>query len=149
MTEVAGRALAIDLGSVRVGLAVSDLLRLTVRPIEPYRCVGPRKDVNALAEVVREHEVTTVVVGLPLHLSGEEGEGAAAAREFASLLRRRIPKIEIKLWDERLTSVEAERLLVEGKMSRRKRKSHVDGVAAALILQSYLESPSGAEDVTG
>ncbi len=148
MTGVEGRALAIDLGSVRIGLAVSDLLRLTVRPIEPYRCVGPRKDLNALAEVVREHEATTVVVGLPLQLSGEEGAGSAAARQFATLLQRRIPNIEIKLWDERLTTVEAERLLIEGKMGRRKRKSHVDGVAAALILQSYLESPSGAEGVT-
>ncbi len=148
MTDVPGRALAIDLGSVRIGLAVSDLLRLTVRPIEPYRSVGPRKDLNALAAVAIEHEVTTVVVGLPLQLSGDEGGGAVAAREFASLLQRRIPKIEIKLWDERLTTVEAERLLIEGNMGRRKRKSRVDGVAAALILESYLESAAGAENVT-
>ena len=135
-----GRILGIDLGSVRVGLALSDPLGITAQPLKSMNRVGPRKDLDFLAKLVSENDVRKVVVGLPLMLSGEEGRSATTAREFAERLGDRIRGVAVELWDERLTTVEAERVLVSADVSRRKRKGVVDGMAAALILQSYLEA---------
>lgn len=135
------RFLALDLGSVRIGLALSDALGLTAQPLGALERVGPRKDLDRLARLVHEHGVTRVVIGLPLRLSGEEGSGSAAAREFADRLRHRLGEtIEIELWDERLSTVEAERTLISAQVSRKRRRQVVDSLAAALILQSYLEA---------
>ena len=143
MPETSGRVLALDLGQARIGLALSDLLGMTANPLAPLSCVGPRKDVLSVVNLVREHEVVAVVVGLPLLLSGEEGDAARSAREFADRLRARVGSVVVEMWDERLTTVEAERTLIAAGMSRRKRRNVVDGVAAALILQSYLDSRTG------
>jgi len=137
-----GRLLGIDLGSVRVGLALSDPLGYTAQPLKSMPRVGPRKDLDFLARLVRENDVKKVVVGLPLMLSGEEGRSATAAREFAGRLEERLSGLPVELWDERLTTVEAERTLVSADVSRRKRKEVVDGMAAVLILQSYMEAQS-------
>jgi putative Holliday junction resolvase len=136
------------LGEVRIGLALSDPLGITAQPLESLHPTGPRKAIDAIVRVARHHEVHTVVVGLPLLLSGEEGTQAAHAREVAEQLRRRLAGVRVELWDERLTTVQAERTLIEAGMRRKKRKRNVDSLAALLILQSYLDAPTtrGAED---
>lgn len=134
--------LALDLGDVRIGLALSDPLGLTAQPLGTLRRVGPRRDLQAIADLVREHGVRTIVVGLPRLLSGEEGTRAVEAREVAERLRVRLKGVRVDLWDERLTTVEAERTLIAGNVRRRRRREAVDRLAAALILQGYLEARS-------
>lgn len=134
------RLLALDLGSVRIGVALSDSLGVTAQPLETIKRVGPRKDLQRICELVGDNEVGVVVIGLPLLLSGEEGEKAAEAREFADKLGRRLPAgVEVELWDERLTTVEAERTMLSGNVRRDKRKRNMDALAAVLILQGYLD----------
>jgi putative Holliday junction resolvase len=145
VTDLAGRVLGLDLGEVRIGLALSDLLGLTAQPLANLKRVGPKKDLRALAALAREHDVTTVVIGLPLLLSGEEGDKAQEAREFAEGLGRHIHGVRIVLWDERMTTVQAERAMLEGNVRRRKRRQKVDSLAATLILQSFLDSLPGRQ----
>jgi putative Holliday junction resolvase len=144
MEDRAGRILALDLGEVRIGLAVSDPLGITANPLEPLECAGKRSDLDRLARLVQDREVVKVIVGLPLLLSGEEGQGAVAARRFATRLRERLGDVAVELWDERLTTVQAERTLISAQVKRRKRRKVVDGFAAVLILENYLESRSTA-----
>jgi putative Holliday junction resolvase len=144
VTGDAERVLAIDLGTKRIGLAVSDRLGLAAHPLPVLTRRGPREDLRELARVVRDHEVDRVVVGLPRLMSGEEGTAAAGARSFADSLKSAIGEMDVDLWDERLTTVEAERMLIESNVKRRKRKQIIDSVAATLILQDWLESrPTG------
>jgi putative Holliday junction resolvase len=144
LTENESRSLGIDLGDVRIGLAVSDPLGCIAQPLETIERVGPRKDLQRLARRARELEVSVVVIGLPLLPSGDEGEQAAKSREFARGLERHLRGIRIELWDERLTTVEAERTMISGGAGRRRRRASVDSVAAALILQGYLDARPGA-----
>lgn len=143
MTDPPLRALGIDLGEARIGLAVSDPLGCIAQPFESLERVGPRKDLTRIVERVRELEVVVVVVGLPLLLSGEEGEQARKAKEFAAALERRLGNVPVELWDERLTTVQAERTMISGGVKRRRRKRTVDPIAAALILQTYLDARRG------
>ncbi len=142
----AGRALGVDLGQVRIGLALSDVLRITAHPLKTLVCSDAHKDVEKLMLLIGERGVTRVVIGLPLLMSGEEGKGAAAARRFADRLRKRISAarhdVVVGLWDERLTTVQAERTLIQANVSRRRRRQVVDGLAAVLILQNFLDSCS-------
>jgi putative Holliday junction resolvase len=140
VSELPGRVLALDLGEARIGLALSDPLGITAQPHGFLERIGPKKDLAVIAELVREHEVAIVVVGLPKLLSGNEGSKAAEAREMAERLRRRLGGVAVELWDERLTTVEAERTLVAGKVRRQRRRERVDSLAAALILQGYLDA---------
>ena len=135
-----GRVLGIDPGSVRIGLALSDPLGITAQPIEYLERVGSRRDLNNISECVREHDVRTVVIGLPLTLAGEQGEATRASRELAEGLERRLPDVRIELWDERLTTVQAERTMVAGKVKRARRRQRIDSLAATLILQSWLDA---------
>lgn len=144
MSDSDSRALGVDLGDVRIGLAVSDVLGLIARPLETLSCVGPKKDVQRVAARALELEVNVIVVGLPLMMSGDDGERSLAAREFARQLERRVGGVRVELQDERLTTVEAERTMIEDGVPRRRRKSKVDPIAAALILQGYLDSHPGA-----
>jgi len=134
------RLLGVDLGEVWIGLALSDPLGLTAQPLESYRRVGPRKDLQYLIRLIEEREVGEIVVGLPRLMSGEEGQAAATCREFAAALGRRLPRLRIELWDERLTTVEAERTMIAGGATRRRRRERVDALAAALILQGFLDA---------
>ena len=145
MSEADARALGVDLGDVRIGLAVSDVLGMIAQPLDTLACVGPKKDVQRVAARAIELEVSLVVVGLPLMMSGDESERSLAAREFARQLERRVGKIRVELQDERLTTVEAERTMIANGIRRRQRKSKVDPIAAALILQGYLDTHLGAE----
>jgi putative Holliday junction resolvase len=137
-----GRVLALDLGDSRVGVAVSDPLRITAQPLIPIRAA----DLNQVRELVREHEVGCVVVGDPLLLSGVAGERSRRAREFADRLRRRLPGVAVELWDERLSTVQAERVLTAGHVRRDRRKGVIDSLAAVLILQSYLDARARGVD---
>jgi putative Holliday junction resolvase len=139
LTDGSGRVLAVDLGTVRVGLALSDPLRITGQPMGHLLRRELRRDLRALIEIVEAHDVSTVVVGHPLLMSGVAGERALDAEKFAERLRAALT-CSVILWDERLTTVQAERALIEGDVSRRTRRKVIDAAAAALLLQSWLDS---------
>jgi putative holliday junction resolvase len=134
------RYLGIDYGSKRVGIAISDGLGLTARPLE----VVPRGELpDFLRGLVEEYPIHQVVVGLPTALGGHEGESATGARELAKEVRE-ILGVPVELVDERFTSRMAESALLESGMRRRRRKETVDKVAAAIILQTFLDRKPGA-----
>ena len=139
MIEGPGRVLAIDLGTVRVGLALSDPLRITGQPLGRLPRSRLRKDLDAVTAVVRDHGVAVVVIGHPLLMSGIAGERALDAQAFAERLRT-VVDCPVVLWDERLTTVQAERALIEGNVRRKNRRNVVDSAAAALLLQSWLDA---------
>lgn len=132
------RILALDFGARNLGLAVSDELGLTAQGLPTYRRSNKKRDFDHLRVMVRQYHVSEIVLGLPLRLSGAEGTQAEKVREFAEELRRRF-KLPVHLVDERLTSVEANRVLRETEMSSRRRAQAVDRLAAVLILQNFLE----------
>ena len=140
MTPV-GRILALDLGEKRIGLSLSDPLGVTAQPLPRIDRRGPRKDPEAVAAVVRSNEVVEVVLGLPLMLSGEEGVQAAGAREFGARLAAILADgVALSYWDERLTTREAERVMIEGGARRNRRKEKIDSLAATIILQNVLDA---------
>jgi putative Holliday junction resolvase len=139
--EVAGRILAIDYGSRRMGLAVSDLLGITSQGIETLQRKNKRSDFSRLGQVIREYDVREIVLGNPLRMSGAEGIQSEKVAGFAEELRQKF-KLPVHLWDERLTSAEANRLLREAELSIQKRAQAVDRMAAVLILQSFLQARS-------
>jgi len=130
--------LGLDVGSKRIGIAVSDLLGITAQGLETLQRQNKRLDFEKLAKVIEEFGITQIVVGYPLRMSGEEGVQAEKMQRFAEELRRRF-QLPVHLWDERLTSAEANRLLRETDMSIRRRGQVVDQLAAVLILQSWME----------
>jgi putative Holliday junction resolvase len=134
----AHRILALDVGSKRIGMAVSDPLGLTAQGLETLRRTNKRADFQELGLVIQKFGVREIVVGYPLHMSGEASAQSLKIADFADELRRRF-SLPVTLWDERLTSAEANRLLRETEMSIRKRGQAVDRMAATLILQSFLE----------
>jgi putative Holliday junction resolvase len=133
-----GRVLGLDLGDARIGVAISDDERRLAVPLGTVRTGAPA-DLRAIADLVREHGATLVVVGHPLLLSGEAGEGAHHAERFAEALRALLP-VPVVLHDERLSTVEAERALREAGASGRERRKVVDRSAATVILQSWLDA---------
>ena len=139
--EAPGRILAIDYGSRRMGLAVSDALGITAQGIETLERRNKRSDFARLERVLREYQVIEIVLGNPLRMSGEEGTQSQKVAEFAEELRRRF-ELPVHLWDERLTSSEANRLLREAEVSLHRRTQAVDRMAATLILQSFLQARS-------
>lgn len=139
MSEGPGRVLAIDLGSVRVGLSLSDPLGLTAQPLGRLERKTLRAGMGPIASLVREHGVVRIVVGHPLLLSGSAGERARDAEAFARRLGSALA-IPVQLWDERMTTVQAERALIEGEVRRRRRREIVDAAAATILLQSWLDS---------
>jgi len=140
VTDAPSRAVGIDLGEARIGLAASDPGGSIALPLETLDRVGPRQDVERVARRVRELEASVVVVGLPKLMSGEEGSQALLVREFAERLARLLRDVPVELWDERLTTAEAERTMISGGVDRRRRRKFVDPIAAALILQGYLDA---------
>ncbi len=127
------------MGSRRIGIAVSDPLGITAQGLETLQRRNKRFDLQALEEVIRKYEVREIVVGLPLRMSGAEGTQSEKMQVFADDLRKRF-SLPVHLWDERLTSAEANRLLRETELSIEKRAKAVDRMAAILILQSFMES---------
>ncbi|HEY7097889.1 MAG TPA: Holliday junction resolvase RuvX [Terriglobales bacterium] len=136
-----GRILGLDVGSRRIGVAVSDPLGITAQGLETIQRQNKRQDRAALEAVIRKYEVQEIVVGLPLRMSGAEGVQAEKMQAFAEALRQNF-QLPVHLWDERLTSSQANRLLRETDMSIRRRGEVVDQIAAVLILQSFMDSRS-------
>ena len=136
--QASRRILALDVGAKRIGLAVSDALGITAQGLEALQRRDKRSDMEGLAAVIEKYGVQEIVVGYPLHMSGSAGAQSLKVADFAEDLRRRF-SLPVHLWDERLTSAEANRLLRETEMSIRRRGQVVDRMAATLILQSFLE----------
>jgi putative holliday junction resolvase len=133
------RILALDVGSKRTGLALSDETQTLGTPYGLIETGDQRELVSKVVKIVKEQEVERVVVGVPLNHHGEEGVDAQKVRVFIALLRERMTEPVIE-WDERFTTVQAERSLITADMSRSRRKQVIDKVAASIILQSYLDS---------
>ncbi len=136
-----GRILALDLGSKRIGVAVSDELQLTAQGLDTLAARPPERVFEVLQDLVRDYNVSEMVVGLPVHMDGSRGESARAVLAFADRLRERL-EVAVHLVDERLTSVQAERALLEADVSRARRRQLRDRVSAVLILQGFLDGRS-------
>ena len=134
-----GRAMGLDVGSRRIGVAVSDPLGITAQGLDTLQRTTKRRDFEHLQRVIQEYDVREIVVGLPLRMSGAEGIQSDKMQVFAEELRKRF-RLPVHLWDERLTSVEANRLLREAELSIEKRGKAVDRMAAILILQGWMEN---------
>ena len=133
--------LGIDFGRARIGLAISDELRLLAHPLET---IPANKDsVKRVREIVRDRKIDKIVVGIPRHMSGEIGIAANEALEFAARLREQLP-CAVETWDERLTTVAANRALSKAGKKTRQTRKFVDQVAAQMILQGYLDRERGA-----
>jgi len=137
--ELHTRVMGLDVGSKTIGVAVSDLLGITAQGLDTIRRRNKRQDFEELARLLREYNVQEIVVGYPLRLSGAEGTQSEKIRQFAEELHKRF-KLHVHLWDERLTSSQANRILREADLSIRKRGQAVDRMAAVLILQSWMDS---------
>ncbi len=134
-----GRILALDLGKKRIGLALSDPLGITAQGLPTLERTNIREDLSALDQIVKEREVTLLLMGHPLHMSGRESRQSEYTRGFAARLAERTG-VEVRFWDERLTTVEAQRVLKESGISIEKRAKAIDRLAAVILLESYLDS---------
>jgi putative Holliday junction resolvase len=133
------RILGLDHGTKRVGVAVSDELHMIALPLE-YIAPEPFADFLArLKEILREKEIELILIGMPRNMDGSYGPAALKVQEFAAALKDAVA-VPLKLWDERLTTTQAQKFLIQGGMRRDKRKEKVDQTAAAILLQSYLDS---------
>src|SRR5579863_3674097 len=133
-----GRILALDLGKKRIGLALSDPLGITAQGLPTLERTRIRDDMDALTRLIEQHEVTLLLMGNPLHMSGKEGRQTEYARDFAARLAEKTG-LEVQFWDERLTTVEAQRVLRQSGISIEKRARAVDRLAAVILLESYLD----------
>ena len=134
------RILGLDLGEARIGVALTDETGTVAMPLLTIQRTNRKADLEAIRGLVEQHGVAVVVVGVPWPLAGGESPQAEKALNFARRLGRRLEGVEVVTWDERLTTVEAERALLEGNVSRAKRRKVVDQLAATLILSAYLEA---------
>jgi putative holliday junction resolvase len=139
LTPDLSRILALDLGKRRIGLAISDPLRITAQGLPNLVRTRIRDDLDALQQMVREREVGLILLGNPINMRGNEGRQSGWVREFATAIEKRTG-VPVKLWDERLTSVEAGRVLRSSGISIEKRAAAVDRLSAVILLQSYLDS---------
>ena len=136
------RILALDHGTKRIGVAVSDETRTIAQPLE-FIPAEPFADFLArLRQLIREKEIGLILVGLPRNMDGSYGPAALKVQEFVAALKG-VVAVPIKTWDERLTSAQANRVLIQGNVRRDKRKEKVDAMAAAILLQSYLDGLAG------
>ncbi|MCD5401635.1 Holliday junction resolvase RuvX [candidate division NPL-UPA2 bacterium] len=133
------RVLGLDVGDKTIGVALSDELGWTAQGLEVIQRKGLSQDIKRIKEVLSEYQVGEIVVGLPKNMKGKEGKQAKRVQEFLEKLKAGV-KLPIRTWDERLTTVAAERTLLEGDLSRAKRKRIIDKIAAQVILQGYLDS---------
>jgi putative Holliday junction resolvase len=133
------RVMGLDVGSKTIGIAVSDPLGITAQGLPTIRRKNKRTDLRALEQLIHTYKIGEIVVGYPLRMSGAEGTQSAKMAEFAEELRKRFG-LPVHLWDERLTSAEANRVLRDSEMSIRRRGEVVDQLAAVLILQNWMEA---------
>ncbi|QNB45316.1 Holliday junction resolvase RuvX [Thermanaerosceptrum fracticalcis] len=133
------RVLGLDIGDRRIGVSISDALGITAQGLDTIERSEPEKDIQSIVDIIKKWEIGKIVVGLPKNMNGTLGPQAEKVKEFIERLQQKVA-IEVVFWDERLTTVAAERTLLEGNVSRKKRKGVIDKVAANMILQSYLDS---------
>ena len=133
------RYLSLDIGDATIGIAVSDLLGLTAQGVETIRRTALSADLDRLAVLEQAYDRAAFVAGLPKHMNGDEGTRCEIVRAFMANVAERFPTIEIHYWDERLSTVAASRALLEGDVSRRKRRKVIDKMAAVYILQGFLD----------
>lgn len=131
------RVLCLDIGDVRIGVAVSDPLGISTNGIETHFSQGKEKDVVYFSEMAKKRECGKIVLGLPLNMDGTEGDRASLVRDFGTALQE-LSGLPVEYEDERLTTVEAEEMLIEAGLSRQERRKVIDKVAAEIILRSYL-----------
>ena len=132
------RILGIDYGRARVGIAISDELQLLAHPLETRRITNPAEAIKRVSALIRDHDIAAIVVGIPRHMSGSFGPAAQEAKAFCESLRSRVG-CEVVEWDERLTTVAAQRALHETGRNSRTSRDVIDQVAAQMILQGYLD----------
>lgn len=133
-----GRAIGIDYGSVRIGIAMSDPLRVISSPFETYVRQNNQADIDYILHLIKQKDVKTVVFGMPYNMDGTQSDTGMAVKQFASQIAQNCD-CEIVFQDERLSSVEAEEILIDANIKREQRKALIDKVAAQIILQSFLE----------
>jgi len=143
-----GRTLAFDIGEKRTGAAITDELYITAQPVGVRERVGYKSEVAWVLELMKEYNIERIVVGHPVGLSGERGERALACESVAKKLAEAL-QLEVVLWDERLTTAEADRMMKDAGVSRKKRKKSVDRIAAQLILTGWLASGGRETHGTG
>src|SRR3954454_1624673 len=140
-----GRILALDLGKRRIGLAISDELGITAQGLETHQRTNMREDLSRLESLIAERNVISILMGNPIHMSGREGRQAEYTRDFADRLKEQTG-LPVVYWDERLTSVEAGRVLRDSGISIEKRARAVDRLSAVILLASYLDSLPSAHE---
>lgn len=140
------RTMGLDVGTKTIGVAVSDGLGLTAQALTTVRRTNLKADLAALTELAREHEVSRVVVGLPLNMDGTEGPRAEASRKLAGTIGETLG-LPVEFWDERLSTVAAERTLLEADLTRAKRRQVIDQVAAQFILQGWMDAHRSGADL--
>lgn len=133
------RYLGIDLGTKTIGVAISDPLLIFANGLVTIKRSDINKDIEELKNIILQNEITTIVIGMPYNMDGTKGPSAQRVMSFVDLLQKEIDN-KIVYVDERLTTVSAERVLIENKVRRENRKDHVDKIAATFILQSYLDA---------
>jgi putative Holliday junction resolvase len=133
------RKIGLDIGDVRIGVAVSDFSGLIASPRETYLRKTPERDAAFFRSLAESEQADGIIIGLPINMNGTKGERVALVREYGEMLGREMPSVKIDYMDERLTTVQAERFLIESDMRRDRRKEIIDKVAASLILQAYLD----------
>jgi len=133
------RIMSLDLGSKTIGVALSDELTITAQVLTSIHRTALAKDLEAIVRLVEDHQVEELVIGLPINMDGSRGGAVDKVETFIEHLSARLT-IKIIPWDERLSTVAAERILLEGDLSRAKRRKVIDRLSAAIILQGYLDS---------
>lgn len=131
------KLMGLDVGSKTIGVAVSDALLITAQGVKIIQRKTLEDDLRELKELIEEYEVTKIIVGLPKNMNNSIGESGERSLAFAEVLKDQL-RMEVELWDERLTTMEAERILIDSDVSRKKRKKVIDKLAAVLILQNYM-----------
>lgn len=134
------RSMSLDVGTRTIGIAVSDLMGMIAGGVETIKRTTPERDFERIGQLIKEHDVDTLVVGYPKNMNGTIGECAQSCEAMAEELRQRFEGIKVVLWDERLSTVAAEKVLVDADLRRKKRKKVIDMMAAVVILQNYLDS---------
>ena len=133
-----GRIMGLDIGDKTIGVSVSDLIGITAQGVKTVKRVGKKKDIEELKAIINERQVNKIVSGLPKNMNGTLGPQGEKVIKFCELLEQETG-IKIEYWDERLSTVAAERTLIQGNVRRENRKSVIDMVAATIILQGYLD----------
>lgn len=133
-----GRIMGLDIGDKTIGVAVSDIMGLTAQGVTTIKRIGKKKDIEAIKKIIEEKQVNKIVSGLPKNMNGTVGPQGEKVQKFCELLKEET-NLPIEFWDERLSTVAAERSLIEGNVRRENRKKVIDMLAAVIILQGYLD----------